>query len=242
MVSGAAHISLIRRWGANMAFFILGTMFAALCQGVEEEPTEESLTIEEDWERHVLWARNSDRSAELARKIEEKGHPLKAIAYPAGKLPRYVKARKLHGLINDLLYQLDLWLKHHSLKYPPFDDNYTVPSKVEKPLEEFLEDVTNYDGILVPSIAYMLHFARGENSPLSDKEKEFLEFRLEWINTVTLPHGMTIDWEGEYKSLISDFEKSWVGAIALPKVSTLDELKTSFSQELKQYSVEYSGD
>ena len=224
MVSYATHMRFIRRWVINIAFIASAIILVAPCQGSEED----------EWplDKKMAWARTSPRSDVIIEMINADADlVLKDIAFPEVKAPDYVQAKILHSLLNDFLAYLYNWIQHHNLSFPPKDEEKYKIYNSKDPTEDFLQDTTAYDGVLIPTLTYLIHLLESEGELFNERERKYFEFRLHWINQVVFPDRMWVFWDKEYDDLVNDY-KDWSEDVAWVFETDKNNLRGAFFEEI----------
>ncbi len=84
------------------------------------------------------------------------------------------------------------------------DKKAETAAQVDKLLADYLE--AKHDVCLVPVIACMNSAINHGHTPLGEKEKNYIKWRLEWINDVVFPKDVSFDWQGEFKEVFKMME------------------------------------
>ncbi|WP_087108105.1 hypothetical protein [Parendozoicomonas haliclonae] len=214
-------IKSLLRSAAVLLFFT----FSCLCfaTGSPKPDAEEEIT----WESYHEWLTTDAQSRAFTKAFTTHHFNLEDVVMAWKNPPDFLEAYSLDGLLNDLLFYIDEWLQSHDIAPPPAIVTITPELLPEKPLEDFLQYVTDRDAILLPAIAHLHHLAFAEDSPLSEEELEYFRYRLRWINDVRLPEGVTIDWEQEFQELVGDFSNPelWQNRLQIPTSRTTIALK-----------------
>ncbi len=178
-----------------------------------------------EWQPYLRWLEQEPRCQGLVKEINAAGMPLLQIVFPTEGSPDFFRSDRLQELLNEFLNYLGIWLDKHNFNEAPDIGGYDKGVLPEQAYDSLMNDITLEDAILIPSLAHLIHIARSDDSPVTEDEKTFFNFRLRWLEEVLLPEGLSIDWGKEYRDVLEDYQKEWRHeSVELPTASTLLEL------------------
>ncbi len=173
---------------------------------------------EGDWQKYDDWWQKEERCQKLVKSIKRKKLNIREIAFPSYDLPEGFTSEKLNTLLNDFINYVEKWLAIYGFKPAPILNGYQNGKLPDNPDRVLFNYIRGRDPILIPALTHLIYIAfQGEKS-LTEAGKEILRYRLAWLENVTLPEGMTIDWSNEYKKLLQE-NRRWKTIIELPEES-----------------------
>ncbi len=209
---------------------------------VKNKPAEQSLKTEirekaetsgdnSSWEEFDQWMQCSERCSKLKNRVGESEHEftMREVCFPEAEPPSYFRSKTLHLLINDLVYYLQMRLEESGFEPAPKLSGYyggQLPGKsAQESSEQVIAFVQDQDPLLLPSLTHLIYLARYESSLLDDKERAYLELRLQYIDEAIVPQGMAkFDWSKRAQELLNDY-KTWNRSeVSFPQAETDEEL------------------